>query len=251
MTFATPTNMNKKTFVKAKSAANRRLSIFRLTNNHSAFVLCSNLFNLPCRRNDNAGISASPKPLAVSTMKLPVLIILLLLLALFSSGQNKDDTTVTIKYIDSLKREIASLKSRNNFLYWSYQEKVNVAKIDTVFIRADSSIINFSLKDGRPLKRQFNILGKDNNLVQYTIHYYDNKGQKRYIENWDAMKEDYFDAKLSSAERIEYDSSGRQTLSLKYLQSVHRTIRTEYNYDLKGERQVKSVAIKGDAVWDE
>ena len=196
-------------------------------------------------------LTPSPKPLAVTTMKLPILIILLLLLALFSSGQHKDDTTVTIKYVDSLKQEIARLKSRNNFLYWSYQEKANVAKIDTVFIRADSSIITFSLKDGMPLKRQFNILGKDNDLVQYTIHYYDNKGQIRYIENWNALKEDYFDAKLSSAERIEYDSSGRQTLSLKYFQSVRRTIRTEFRYDLKGERQVKSVAIKGDAVWDE
>lgn len=184
-------------------------------------------------------------------MKLPVLTILLLFMTLFSRGQHKGDTTVTIKYVDSLKQEIAGLKARNNFLYWSYQEKANVHKIDTVFIRADSSIITFWLKDGKPLKRQFNILSKDNSLVQYAIYYYDNKGQIRYIESWDALKDDYFDAKLSSAERIEYDSSGRQTLSLKYLQSVHRTIRTEYRYAPNGERIAKSIAVKGDATWNE
>ena len=161
-------------------------------------------------------------------MKLPLLTILFLLLTLFSKGQHKNDTTVTIKYVDSLKRVIADLKRRKNFLYWSYQEKTNVHKIDTVFLRADSSIITFLLQDGKPLKQQFNTLDKDNGLVHYTIHYLDNKGQVRYIENWDALKDDYFDAKLSSAERIGYDSSGRQTLSVKYLKSLHRTIRTEY-----------------------
>jgi len=184
-------------------------------------------------------------------MKPSILTISFLFLTLFSSGQQRNDTTVTIKYIDSLKREIADLKGRNNFLYWSFQEKAYVHKIDTVFIRVDSSIITFSLKDGKPLKRQFNILGKDNDLLQYTIHYYDNKGQVRYIENWNTLKDDYFDSKLSSAERLQYDSLGRQTLSIKYLQSVRRTIRTEYWYDLKGERQAKTVIIKGDALWDE
>ena len=123
--------------------------------------------------------------------------------------------------------------------------------IDTVFIRADSTIITFSLTDGRPLKRQFNVLNKDNEIVHYTIHYYDNKRQVRYIENWDTLKDDYFDAKLSSAERIKYDSSGRQTLRIKYLQSVHRTIRTEYQYDLNGKLQTKTLIIKSDALWDE
>ena len=198
---------------------------------------------------------ALPSPmsltLAVTTMKLPLLTILLLFLTLFSRGQHKNDTTITIKYIDSLKRELTDLKRRNNFLYWGLQEKANVYKIDTVFIRADSSILTFWLKDEKPLKRQFNILGKGNDLVKYTIHYYDNKGQIRYIENWYALKNDYFDAKLSSAERIEYDSSGRQTLSVKYLESVHRTIRTAYWYDLNGERKAKSIALKGDSMWDE
>jgi len=184
-------------------------------------------------------------------MRLSVLTISFLLLTLFSRGQHQNDTTVTIWYIDSLKRELADLKRRNNSLYWGYQEKVNVQKIDTVFIRTDSSIITFSFKDGRPLKRQFNILDKDNDLVQYTIHYYDNKERVRYIEIWNTLRDDYFDAKLSSAERIEYDSSGKQTLSVKYLQSVRRTTRTEYWYDQKGERQAKTVIIKSDALWDE
>ena len=192
-----------------------------------------------------------PCSLAVTTMKLSVLTISFLFLTLFSCGQQRNDTTVTIKYIDSLKRELADLKGRNNFLYWSFQEKTYVHKIDTVIIRADSSIITSSLKDGKPLKRQFNVLGKDNDLLQYTIHYYDNKGQVRYIENWNTLKDDYFDAKLSSAERLQYDSLGRQILSVKYLQSVRRTIRTEYSYDLNGERQAKTVIIKSDALWVE
>ena len=184
-------------------------------------------------------------------MKPSVLIISFSFMTLFSIGQQKNDTIVTINYIDSLKREIADLKRRNNFLYWGFQEKTYVHKIDTVFIRADSSIITFSLKDGKPLKRQFNILGKDSDLLQYTIHYYDNKGLVRYAENGNTLKGDHFDAKLLSAERLQYDSLGRQTLSVKYLQSVRRTIRTDYWYDLKGERQTKTEIIKSDALWDE
>jgi hypothetical protein len=202
-------------------------------------------------RNANTGTLASANPLAVTTMKLSVLTISFLFLTLFSSGQQRNDTTVTIKYIDSLKRELADLKRRNNFLFWGFQEKAYVGKIDTVFIRADSSIITFSLKDGKPLKRQFSVLGKDNDLLKYTIHYYDNKGQVRYIENWNTLKDDNFDAKLESAERLQYDSLGRQTLNVKYLQSVRRTIRTEYSYDLKGERQAKTLIIKSDALWYE
>ena len=184
-------------------------------------------------------------------MKLFVLTISFLFLTLFSSGQHKNDTIVTIKYIDSLKRELSDLKRRNNFLYWGLQEKANVHKIDTVFVRTDSSIITFSLKDGKPLKRQFNIFGKDNDLVHYAVHYYDNNGKVKYIENWDTLKDDYFEAKLSSAERIQYDSAARQTLSIKYLQSVRLTIRTKYWYDLKGVRQTNIIIIKSDALWDE
>lgn len=184
-------------------------------------------------------------------MKLSVLTISLLFVTLCSSGQHKSDTTVTKNYIDSLKRELADLKQRNNFLFWSYQEKTNVVKIDTVFIRPDSSVITFLLKDEIPLKRQFNILGRDKAIVQYTIHYYDKKGLARYIEHWDALIDNYFDAKLSSAERNQYDSLGRQTLNVKYLQSARRTIRNEYLYDQNGERQIKTTIIKGDALWDE
>jgi len=184
-------------------------------------------------------------------MKFPVLTISFLFLTLFSKGQHKNDTTVTIKYVDSLKSEIADLKRRNNFLYWSYQEKANVHKIDTVFIRPDSSIITFSLHNGKPLKKQFNILNEENGLAHYRIHYYDDKGQVRYIEDWDVLKDNHFDAKLSSAERIWYDSSGRQTLSVKYLQSAHRTIRTEYWYEQNRQRHSKTVIIKSDALWEE
>ncbi|RZJ99902.1 MAG: hypothetical protein EOO46_21610 [Flavobacterium sp.] len=211
------------------------------------------LIGFSCRAGEpqNIGTAASRFPLAVTTMRLSVLIITFLFATLNAIAQHKGDTSVPIWYIDSLKREIADLKRTNNFLYWGYQEKTSVDKIDTVFIRSDSSIITFSLKDGKPLKRQFNILSKDKELVQYTFHFYDSKGQVRYVENWDVLKNDYFDAKLTSAERIQYDSLGRPTLSIKYLQSVRRTIRIKYWYDKNGKRQVMPVAIKGDALWDE
>ena len=54
-------------------------------------------------------------------------------------------------YIDSLKCELANLKGRNNSMYWRFQEKANVTKIDTVFILPDSPIITYSLKEGKPL----------------------------------------------------------------------------------------------------
>lgn len=184
-------------------------------------------------------------------MKLSVLTISFLFLAIFSSGQRKNDTTVTIKYVDSLKREIANLKGRNNFLYWGFQEKTYVHKIDTVFIRSDSSIITLSLKDGKPLKRQFNVLDKDNDIVQYTIHYYDSKQQVKYIEDWHTLQDEHFDAMLLSSERIEYDSVGRQILSVKYLQSARRTIRTAFWYDQNGIKQTKTDIIKSYALWDE
>ena len=184
-------------------------------------------------------------------MKLFVLTISFLYVTLYSSGQYNTDTTVTKKYIDSLRRELSDLKEKNNFLYWAYQEKKNVLRIDTVFIRADSSIITFSLRDGKPLKRQFNILDKDKDLIRYAVHYYNNKEQVKYIENWRSMHDDRFDGRLESAERIEYDNSGRQTLRVKYLQSVRRTIRTNYLYDLNGEKQTTTEVIKSDALWDE
>jgi hypothetical protein len=170
---------------------------------------------------------------------------------LYLSGQQKLDTTVTKNSIDSLKRELADLKQKNNFLFWSYQEKTNVSKIDTASIRSDSSIITFSLKDGNPLKRQFNTLDKSNNIVQYTIHYFNSKQQVKYIEDWQTLKDHDFDAKLSSSERIEYDSLGRQTLSVKYLQSVRRTIRTAFSYEQNGAKQTKTDIINSYALWDE
>ena len=184
-------------------------------------------------------------------MKLLILTISFFFVTLFSNGQIKGDTTVTIKYIDSLKREIADLKQKNNFLFWGYQEKANVFKVDTVFIRSDSSIITFSFKDGKILKRQFNILDKHNDIVQYTVHYYDSKQQVRYIEDWQTLKDYYFDGKLSSSERLEYDSLGRPTLSVKYLQSVRRTIRKTFYYDQSGTIQTKTDIIKNYALWDE
>jgi len=184
-------------------------------------------------------------------MKISVLTISLLFVTLYSSGQNKKDTTLSKKYIDSLKRELADLRQRNNFLYWGFQEKANVSKVDTVFIRSDSSIITYSLKDGNPLKRQFNVLDNGNGIVQYTIHYYDSKKQVKYIEDWQTINEENFDAKLSSSERFEYDSLGRQTLRVKYLQSVRRTIRKTFSYDQNGTRQTKTDIIKSYALWDE
>lgn len=184
-------------------------------------------------------------------MKLLLMTISFLLASLISSGQFKNDTTITIKYIDSLKKELANLKERNNFLYWSYREKVDVSKIDTVFIRLDSSIITFTLKDESPLKRQFNIFDKNKNLVRYTIYYYNNKQQIKFIEDWQAIKDDYFDVRLTSSERIEYDSLGRPSLSLKYLQSARRTIRKAFFYDQNGMMQTKSDIIKSYAMWDE
>ena len=184
-------------------------------------------------------------------MKLLIPTIFFFCVTLVSNGQAKNDTTVTTKYIDSLKREIADLKRRNNFLYWGYQEKAYVSKVDTSFIRSDSSVITFSLKDGNILKRQFSILDKNNDIVKYTVHYYDNKQQVRYIEDWQILKNDYFDGKLASAERLVYDSLGRQTLSVKYLQSARRTIRTTTWYDQDGQKQTKTEIIKSDGLWDE
>lgn len=207
--------------------------------------------SVPADGTQNTGTAASREPLAVTTMKLFILTISLLFGALYASGQHISDTTVTKKYIDSLKRELAELKERNSFLYWAYQEKTNVSSIDTVFIRPDSSIITYSLKDGKPLKRQFNIIDKNNDLVRYTIYYYDSKQQVKYIEDWQTLKDDYFDGKLSSSERLDYDSLGRQTLSVKYLQSVRRTIRTAFRYDPNGKKQTKTDIIKSYALWDE
>lgn len=184
-------------------------------------------------------------------MKLFLLTISFLSPTLFCSGQHRNDTTVAMKYVDSLRREIADLKGRNNFLYWGFQEKAYVHKIDTVFIGSDSSIITFSLKDGKPLKRQFNVLDKDHDIVQYTIHNYDNKLQVKYIEKWYTLKDEHFGAMLLSSERIEYDSLGRQILSVKYLQSVRRTIRTVFWYDQNGIKQTKTDIIKSYALWDE
>ena len=184
-------------------------------------------------------------------MKLLILILSSFFLTLVSNGQVKNDTTVTIKFIDSLKRQIADLKERNNFLYWGYQEKGYVSKVDTLLIRSDSSVITFSLKDGSILKRQFNVLDTSNDIIQYTVHYYDNKQRVRYIEDWQTLKDEYFDGKLISAERLEYDSLDRQKLSVKYLQSVRRTIRNITFYDRHGDKQNKTEIIKGDALWDE
>ena len=184
-------------------------------------------------------------------MKLSVLTISFLIGTLSLSGQNIQDTVVPIKYIDSLKIELANLKDRNNFLFWNYQEKVNVSKIDTVFIRADSSIITFSLKDGKILKRQFNLLGKDNNVILYSNYYYNNLQQVKYIQNWATMTDEFFTSRLLSAERLEYDSLGRQVLSITYLQSVHRTIRRNFWYDQNGTKQSKVEIIKSYALWNE
>lgn len=174
-----------------------------------------------------------------------------LLISKFLIGQSSNDTLVPVKLVDSLKREISKLKQTNNFLYWGYHEKVDVSKIDTVFLRSDSAIITYFLSNGGIFKKQFSLYDEENHITQYSIHYYDNKQNIRYIEKWDALKDEIFDARLSSAERIEYDRSGRQILSVTYLQSIRRTIRKTFRYDNNGVKNFTVDIIKSYALWDE
>jgi len=189
-------------------------------------------------------------------MKQFVLSISIFFFTQFLHGQTSNDTIISKKYIDSLKRKLADEKDRNNFLYWHYRLKSDVIKVDTVFIRSDSADITHYVKSYLdenliPLMTKSVSNYTKNEVTDYIERYYHDKLQVRYIEYWYAIADDKFDAKLSRKERIEYDNLGRVILHATYLQSARRTITKTFWYDSLGTAHSSTATISGYAVWDE
>ena len=109
-----------------------------------------------------------------------VLSILITFLPHFLYGQSGNDTIIPKKYIDSLKKEIADLKDRNNSLYWRNRLKSDVIKTDTVFIRPDSAEITYYVKSYLdesliPLMTKSVSNYTKNKVTDYIERYYDYK----------------------------------------------------------------------------
>ena len=189
-------------------------------------------------------------------MKHFALLILFTLLTQFLFGQTVNDTIVSKTYIDSLKKEIAELRDKNNGLYWRNRLKSDIVKIDTVFIRPDSvDIIHYvkSYIDESLIVLMIKSVSNfsKGKVTDYIEHFYDYKKQLRYVEFWNAINDEKFVARLYKKERLEYDNSSRLKLHVTYLSSERRTITKTIWYDSLGNANSRTETKKGYSMWDE
>ena len=126
--------------------------------------------------------------------------------------------------MDSLKGQLSHQKERNNFLYWNYHLKTNVAKVDTAFIRPDSSVISYYLGNGKLLMQESAEYDNQNQKTFYIRRHYNEMERVVYVEHWVSINDSRFVAKMTKTERMEYDRLGRLILHVIYFANIAQHI---------------------------
>ncbi len=151
-------------------------------------------------------------------------------------GQHSKDTTISKWTLDSLRSQHWQKAGTINNMRWSYQLKVNTSKIDTIFIRQDSIVINRWTKDNRQLYQESINLRKVSFKKDYckdliVRRFFNENERVVYIEYWDGLcydetKKDedeiYFEERLRQIERVIYNKAGQKIKRLTYEYQSYR-----------------------------
>lgn len=195
-----------------------------------------------------------------------LLLITSFLFGQFAFGQTSKDTIISKWTLDSLRSELWQKSGTINRMRWSYQLKVNTSKIDTVFIRQDSIVINRWTKNNTQLYQESINLRKVSFKKEYckgliVRRYFDENEKVIYIEYWDGLcydetkkdeDEKYFDERLRQIERIIYDKAGQKLKRLTYEYQSYRpetAYQITYSYDNGKENQTVKKIDKY-SFWD-
>ena len=130
-----------------------------------------------------------------------------------------------------------------NRMKWAYQLKVNRDKVDTIFVRQDSIVINYWTREDKQLYQEsinFRKVSfkKDPCKGLIVKRFFNDKEKPIYIEYWDGLcydetekEEDvkYYDARLTKIERVVYDKTGQITCKLLY---EYQSYRPEQAYQI-------------------
>lgn len=165
------------------------------------------------------------------------------------------DTTIPIKLLDSLQAVTFLQKEKNNQMYWTYELKLRVKKVDTLSARPDSVVVNHSTPDGRVVKQQ--VLHYDNKscLSWSEEKFFNEKGLLAYREtfrHWcGPMKEDevFIERIRTHFERREYGPQGR-IVKWVYWYSISRIMRITYTYDASGKQSKHWEKIQVHEFWN-
>lgn len=94
-----------------------------------------------------------PKTVAPNEMK-TLLLLSSLLFGEIVFGQLSKDTTISRWTLDSLQSEVWHKSATLSRMKWAYQRKENLLKMDSIFIRQDSIVINHWSKENKLLYQE-------------------------------------------------------------------------------------------------
>ncbi|MBX2925163.1 MAG: hypothetical protein KF746_23380 [Chitinophagaceae bacterium] len=158
-----------------------------------------------------------------------LLLISSLLFAQIALGQHSKDTTISKWTLDSLRSELWQKSGTINRMRWTYQLKVNTSKVDTIFIRQDSIVINRWTKDNRQLYQESINLRK----VSFKKEYCKGLIVKRFFND---------DERLRQIERVIYDKAGQKIKRLTYeYQSYRPEIAYQITYSYENGKENQTV----------
>lgn len=195
-----------------------------------------------------------------------LLLISCFLLGQVALGQNSKDTTISKWTLDSLRSELWQKSETINRMRWAYQLKVKTHKVDTIFIRQDSIVINRWTTDNRKLYQESINLRSVSFKKEYCkgliVRRFFNEDERAiYIEYWDGLCYDeneksedeiYFDERLRQIQRVIFDKSGQITKRLTYEYQSHRpetAYQITYSYENGKEHQTVKKIDKY-SFWD-
>ena len=181
-------------------------------------------------------------------------------------GQYSKDTTISKWTLDSLKSVLWQKSETINRMTWAYQLKVNSIRVDTVFIRQDSMVINHWTKDNKQLLQESINLRKVSFKKDYckgliVKRFFNSEQRPVYIEYWDGLFYDetekegdvkYFDSKLRMIERVIYDKIGQKIRRLTFeYQSYRKEAVYEFTYIHGNEKESQTIKqIDKYSFWD-
>jgi|GEM_PF-2945271 hypothetical protein len=172
------------------------------------------------------------------------------------SGQYSKDTTISKWTLDSLKSELWQKSETINRMTWAYQLKGSITKVDTVFVRQDSMVINHMTKENKILYQESINLRKVSFKKDYCKgliikRFFDTNERPVFNEYWDGLCYDetekdedvkYFDSKLRQIERVFYNKTGQiiKRLTFEY-QSYGRQAVYQFTSDYDNGKQKQTI----------
>lgn len=174
----------------------------------------------------------------------------------FVFGQYSKDTTISKWTLDSLKSELWHKSETINRMTWAYKRKGNIAKVDTIFIRQDSLVINHWTKENKLIYQEsINLrevpFKKDYCKGLIVKRFFNSDEMPVFNEYWDGLCYDEtekvediknFDSKLRQIERIIYSKTGQilKRLTFEY-QRYGRQAVYEFTYDYDNGKETQTI----------